>query len=110
MIELGEYVFNGTIEEFNNSIKSNAIIVQMENPPQLDELRKLDWIMEAENTNDGRIRCFFNPEENIQERFIEEAISKGWKLQEIYKERIEPDEIFKYFSIGKHRKMANEII
>jgi len=110
MMELGEFVFNGTIEEFNNSIKSNAIIMQMENAPELDKLKLIPGITDVEMTNDNRIRCFFDNEESLLDRMIHESVQNGWELQEIYKEKIQPDEIFKYFSMGKKNSVIGKTI
>jgi hypothetical protein len=41
---------------------------------------------------------------------IHESVQNGWKLQEIYKEKIQPDEIFKYFSMGKKNSVIGETI
>lgn len=110
MMELGEMVFNGTIDEFNNSIKSNALILLMNNPPSLESLKELEGVENAEYTNDNRIRCTFKEDTNIHNLLINTCIEKGWELQEIYKEKTNPDEIFKYFSMGKKEKLANEKI
>lgn len=110
MMEMGEMVFDGTIDEFNNSIKSNALILLMNNPPSLEAIKELEGVSNAEYTNDNRIRCSFKEDADIHNLLINTSINKGWELQEIYKEKINPDEIFKYFSMGKKEKVANEKI
>lgn len=110
MMEMGEMVFDGTIDEFNNSIKSNALILLMNNPPSLEAIKELEGVSNAEYTNDNRIRCSFKEDTDIHNLLINTSINKGWELQEIYKEKINPDEIFKYFSMGKKEKVANEKI
>lgn len=110
MIELGEFVFNGTIDEFNNSIKSNAVILLMGNPPSFETLKEIKGVKDVEYTNDNRIRCYVEEDANIQHLFISTSIDNGWDLQEIYKEKIHPDEIFKYFSLGKKNQLSNDTI
>lgn len=103
MIEDGVMVFNGGIKEFNNSVLPKSLIAVFNNPPAEDVLQQIEGVEKVELADSNSFRFFFDPEDKLQERIVEQSVHQGWQLQEIYKEKIEPDEIFKFFSNGTNK-------
>lgn len=100
MIELGKFVFNGTIEEFNNSLASNALILSFKTMPELADIESIKGVGDIETIDENKLRICVDPTFSVQKAIIEKSVDKGWHLDEIFKERVNPDEIFKYFSKG----------
>jgi ABC-2 type transport system ATP-binding protein len=109
MVEEGEFVFNGSIKDFNNSVLPHSLIAILSNPPSDEELNKIEGVKSVELTDTNTFRFFFEPSDNLQERIVQQSVNQGWQLQEIYKEKIEPDEIFKFFSNGSIKKEPLEM-
>lgn len=102
MIEHGVQVFSGTIKEFNNQIDTNAILVNMENPPHVNELENLPGIMSVESLLDeGAYRIRFDKQDKITENIIETSVKNGWRLTQINVEKVPLDKVFAELSNKK---------
>lgn len=104
MIELGEFVFNGTLKEFSESIQSTTLMLTFDHLPGHSALTEINGVERVEEIGPVCLRVHFNPEMDIQNEIIKMAVAKEWQLTEIYKERVNPDEIFKHFSKGAYCK------
>ncbi len=107
MIELGKFVFEGSIQEFNNSLSSNTLILSFDLFPGVDEIMGVDGVDKVDIIEENKIRVFYDPLKDIQKSIIRVSVERGWQLNEVFKERIQPDEIFKYFSKGAGSKQKN---
>ena len=104
MIELGKFVFKGTMQEFSNSLTSNVLILTFGSLPDLSEIRSIPGVIDIEQFNDKSIKLHFDLQHDIQPLLISESVSRGWQLNEIYKEKVNTDEIFKHFSKDAYQK------
>ncbi len=109
MIELGEFVFKGTMQEFSNSLESNTVILTFDTIPSLDDLEKIEGVINIEQNGSHSLKLSYDSGIDIQKTLIAESVSRGWQLSEIYKEKINPDEIFKHFSKDAYRKKEKKI-
>ena len=107
MIELGNFVFQGTIDEFNSSVVSNSIIAKMSNPPKLPALKQIEGVQDVENVGENTFRFVFERDDSLLDEIIRCSVENGWMLQEIYKEKVEPDQIFEHFSLGSSKSRRN---
>lgn len=103
MIENGNLVFSGTIEEFNNYIEPNTFVVVMENPPSMEEMENIPGITHVENITSMRFRMRFSSTQDITKRMIELSVANNWRLHEIVLERDSLDAAFAQLS-GKNHK------
>ena len=94
MIEEGQLVFAGTMDEFNNYIKPDSLVVLMDAPPSENELRAIPGIVGVENLTNKRFRLHFDTMDAISEKVIEASVANGWHLQEINMEKSSLDVIF----------------
>ncbi|MDD2583854.1 MAG: ATP-binding cassette domain-containing protein [Bacteroidales bacterium] len=104
MIELGKFVFKGTMQEFSNSLTSNVLILTFGSLPDLSEIRSIPGVIDIEQFNDKSIKLHYDLQHDIQPLLISESVSRGWQLNEIYKEKVNTDEIFKHFSKDAYQK------
>lgn len=94
MIEEGQMVFSGTVDDFDNYITPNSLIVSLVAPPVLDELKSIPGICGAEELGGHRFRLQFVDAQDITERIVETSMARGWRLTEINIERSSLDAVF----------------
>ncbi len=98
MIEKGNMVFSGTMEEFNNYVVPSSFTAKMHSAPALTILSQIENVVKVDEVYDGTYRLHFTGDDSITERFIAKAITEGWGLQEITLERSSLDTIFAQLS------------
>jgi ABC-2 type transport system ATP-binding protein len=98
MIEGGRMVFADTMEAFNNYILPNSMLVFMQNPPNLNELKTVPGITGVELLHDQSIRMRFSASATISQQIIKMSVEKDWQLSEITLEKSSLDEIFAQLS------------
>lgn len=94
MIENGNMVFKGSIEEFNSYMDPSAIITIMHNAPSNMELMRIDGMERVERLTRTRLRLHFKGDNSIFERIVEEASKNYWGLREISLEKESLDKVF----------------
>lgn len=98
MIENGELVFSGTMEDFDNYIAPESFVIELGRSPGkavLDSLSENNGIEELEK---GRFRIYFKEDSEITERYIEASVTNDWDLKDLLVERCSLDEIFAQLS------------
>ena len=99
MIEHGNLIFSGSIDEFHNSVKSNNCIVRLENAPAEDELKNIPGVTKVKKLDEHTFRIQFEREgEEEAKRVAEICVNRGWRLSEIQMEKVSMDEIFAQLS------------
>lgn len=104
MIEHGQVVFSGSMEDFDNYITPDTFVVTLENPPQIEQLREISGIYQVEQLEPTRFRVKFQEQEDITCRMVGLSVANGWRLSEIQLERGSLDEVFAQLSGKKLRK------
>ena len=95
MIEHGNMVFKGSIEEFNNYMDPSVLMVIMHNAPVGDsELLKIEGMERVERLTRTRFRLHFKGDDSIVSRVVNEAVRNNWHLREIYLEKESLDKVF----------------
>ncbi|MCR9013151.1 ABC transporter ATP-binding protein [Gabonibacter chumensis] len=98
MIEQGQVVFSGSMDEFDNYIEPTTFLVTLDNPPAIEELEAIEGIRQVESLENSTYRIQFNALKTITEKMVEKSISNGWELREIHLERESLDDIFAQLS------------
>ncbi|AYL94374.1 ABC transporter ATP-binding protein [Mucilaginibacter celer] len=98
MIEGGKMVFADTMDAFNNYIMPNSLLVFLDNPPPLAQLKAIPGVTSAELLNDHSIRLRFEASDTISKKIVELSVHNGWQLTEILLEKSSLDEIFAQLS------------
>lgn len=99
MIEHGNLIFSGSIDEFHNSVKSNNCIVRLENAPSEEELKSIPGVVKVKKLSEHSFRLQFEREgEEEANRVAEICVTRGWRLSEIQMEKVSMDEIFAQLS------------
>lgn len=98
MIEGGKVVFADTMDAFNNYVEPHSVLVNLNNPPLVEEILKIHGVTQADFLTERQVRIFFNGDAEISEKIIETSIQKGWQLREISLDKSSVDEIFAQLS------------
>ena len=104
MIEKGKMVFSGNLSAFNNLIKPNTLILQMNNPPSIDQLESIEGIKSASMSNQKSVKLNLENGAEIAKELIELGVQKKWEITELYKEKVSLDTIFAKLS---NRELKN---
>lgn len=94
MIENGNLVFDGTVDEFNDYIEPNSILLNMECLPNEDALKEIEGISLVEVLDEKKVRVEFNSTQEVAERIVQKSVEEGWRLREITIERSSLDDVF----------------
>ncbi|MCR9011900.1 ABC transporter ATP-binding protein [Gabonibacter chumensis] len=94
MIEQGNLVFAGTVDEFDNYIIPNTLLINMAAAPPVDELRAIQGVLAVEELGGTKFRVQFGDAQDVCERIVETSVARGWRLTEINIEKSSLDAVF----------------
>lgn len=95
MIEHGNMVFKGTIEEFNNYMDPSVVLAIMHNAPGDDaSFLEIEGIRRVERLTRTRFRLHFRGDGDVVDRIVEKAVANDWHLREISLEKESLDKVF----------------
>ena len=94
MVEQGEIVFAGTVEEFDNYMTPNTLIVTLMEAPPVEELASVEGVVGIEELGGNRFRLKFTDARDVVERIVKMSVAKDWHLMEIGVEKNSLDSIF----------------
>ena len=81
-----------------DSLDPSSFTVTFALPPSIEELAKIEHVLNIEELYPGTFRIRFDDDENITERVVALSIQNGWRLKEITMERCSLDIIFAQLS------------
>ena len=97
MIENGQMIFSGSIEEFDNYIQPNTLLVELDTPPMECDLM-LPGISRVETLSERRFRLQYDGDSDTAKRVAEICVTRGWGLIELVIEKSSLDAIFAQLS------------
>ena len=97
MIENGQMIFSGSIEEFDNYIQPNTLLVELDTPPMGCDLL-LPGISKVETLSERRFRLRYDGDQDTAKRVAEVCVTRGWGLIELVIEKSSLDAIFAQLS------------
>lgn len=97
MIENGQMIFSGSIEEFDNYIQPNTLLVELDTPPMECDLL-MPGISKVETLSERRFRLWYDGDQDTAKRVAETCVTRGWGLIELVIEKSSLDAIFAQLS------------
>ncbi len=94
MIEQGQLVFVGSVDEFDNYLVPNTIFVSMVTPPEVDVLTRIEGVTKVENLQQGNFRIHFSDAQEVMEQLIVQSAANHWQIAEMRMEKSSLDDIF----------------
>ena len=97
MIENGQMIFWGTIEQFDNYIQPNTLLLELDTPPMECDLM-LPGISKVETLSERRFRLRYDGDQDTAKRVAEQCVTRGWGLIELVIEKSSLDAVFAQLS------------
>lgn len=94
MIEQGQLVFAGTVDEFDNYLTPNTLFVSLAAAPSVDELRTIPGVADAEELGGINYRIRFTDAHEAVGNLVEASVARHWQLMEIRVEKNSMDDVF----------------
>ena len=94
MIEQGQLVFSGTIDEFDNYITPNSIFVNLLESPGVEVLSKVPGVSRVEELGGNTYRLIAADVHDVVERMMALSYEQGWRLHEIHVEKSSLNAVF----------------
>ena len=102
MIERGEAVFHGGIDEFRALAKPHEITMVGSNLPTVTSLKQLHGgIVDVEQLSGSKVRISSRGDRAIARSLIAMGEANSWGIEEVYFERTSLEDVFKTLSLGK---------
>ena len=101
IINRGQLVYSDDINHLHQRMRSNNIIVGLNNAPSENELKSLENIDDVEILSDTRFRLFHSVENQPAEDFAKMAADKNWGLFEIRPEQKTLEQVFVELTSGE---------
>jgi ABC-2 type transport system ATP-binding protein len=94
MVEQGQIVFAGTVEEFDNYIAPSTLLVSLMDAPPVADLTAIEGVVGVEELGNNRFRLKFTDAREVVERVVKASVEHDWRLMEVGVERNSLDSIF----------------
>ena len=94
MIEQGNMVFSGTVEEFDNYIQPNTLVVSLGTLPLVADIQALPGVVRVEELGGPRFRIQFSDVKEAINSIVEASYTRDWQLMELQQEKSSLDTIF----------------
>ena len=94
MIEQGNMVFSGTVEEFDNYIQPNTLVVSLGALPLVADIQALPGVVRVEELGGPRFRIQFSDVKEAINSIVEASYTHDWQLMELQQEKSSLDTIF----------------
>lgn len=98
MIEQGNLVFTGTVDEFDNYITPNTLVVSLIAMPAVEDLKKIPGIVKVEELGGIQYRIQASDLQEVTERIVETSVAREWRLIDIHMEKSSLDAVFAQLS------------
>ena len=94
MIEQGQLVFQGSMEDFNNYIVPNSMLVVLADAPVVEDLQAIQGVTQVEELGGHQFRLYFDDAETVAEQLVDLSTTRHWQLTEMRQEKSSLDMIF----------------
>lgn len=101
MIEHGERVFYGSMNEFNNYVEPHSMITILQRPPLPGELNAIEGVNDVKILGETAFRLWYDGKDDTLKRVVATSVSRDWELVEVRAEKSSLEEIFAKLS-GKN--------
>ncbi len=93
IIREGNLIYNASIESLKNHSRELSITVALKQPPEIDQLMKIDQVELVEAIDDNRYRLYFkgsSPAESV----VKASVEQQWGLYELVPDRASLEDLF----------------
>lgn len=94
MVEEGQIVFSGSVDEFDNYIESDSILVSLLEAPPVEKLMAVEGVAGVEYLGGINYRVRFTDPQTAIDGIVEASVANKWRLSQIALEKSSMDKIF----------------
>jgi ABC-2 type transport system ATP-binding protein len=94
MVEEGQIVFSGSVDEFDNYIESDSIFVSLLEAPPVEKLMAVEGVADVEYLGGTNYRVRFTDSQAAIDGIVEASVANKWRLSQIALEKSSMDKIF----------------
>ena len=94
MIEQGNLIFYGTIEDFDNYIVPDTVFVSLREMPAIEQIQAIEDVGSVESLGGTQYRVKSQNTATVIENLIQTSVKNSWGLNEIRLEKSSMDNIF----------------
>lgn len=94
MINNGQIVFSGTINEFDSYSAPDSMIISLQDAPSIEEIMKIPAVRDVEHMGGTKYRLRYTDYMEVTGQIVQMSISQNWKLTEMRPEKNSLDSIF----------------
>lgn len=94
MVEEGQIVFSGSVDEFDNYIESDSIFVSLLEAPPVEKLLAVEGVADVEYLGGINYRVRFTDSQAAIDGIVEASVANKWRLSQIALEKSSMDKIF----------------
>ena len=94
IIHKGRLVLDDSIEGLSMRMQSSALIIAMQNPPDMQTLSGFNQVRAVDELGQGRFRLHFSPEANPSQELVRTSVQENWGLTELSPEKMDLEQVF----------------
>ncbi|MCG6975862.1 MAG: ABC transporter ATP-binding protein [Acidiferrobacterales bacterium] len=94
IINEGQLVLHDSIDGLEHHLQSASLTVAFNKEAPLSELEGIKGIKKVEPQREGRLRLFYEPDQNPVDEIVRRSAENGWGLCELRPGRVSLEEIF----------------
>lgn len=94
MIEQGQLVFSGSVQEFDSYIVPDSLIISLMAMPTGEELSRIPGVLDVEELSGCKYRIKFNDYQEVTQQIVEKSVEHHWCLTEMMLEKSSMNAVF----------------
>ncbi len=94
IINKGKLVYSDDISNLDQRMRATTLLVELRNPPAINELQTLPGVTQCDALGDNRFRVHHSLEQNPAEQIAEQAVKQAWGLLALSPERKSLEQVF----------------
>jgi ABC-2 type transport system ATP-binding protein len=94
IINDGKLVLHDSIDGLERHLQSASLTVAFRNAPDTATLENIGGIKTVEQQHEGRLRLFYEPEQDPTDEIVKRSAEKNWGLYELRPGRVSLEDIF----------------
>jgi len=94
IINNGKLVLHDSIDGLEHHLQSSSLTVAFRNTPETSELESISGIKKVEQQREGRLRLFYEPDQDPTDKIVSRSAEHQWGLYEIRPGRVSLEDIF----------------
>lgn len=101
MIEHGNVIFNGTVNEFDSYITPDTVYVSLLDMPAVEAIEAIKDVISVESLGGTEYRVKSSDTAAVIQNIVAASVEKGWRLDAINLEKSSMDDVFALLSKNK---------